>query len=380
METGTHRDQPARRILLAGGGSAGHVFPALAVVRALAHRLPGLELRWLGSDRIESSIVPAAGIPFQRIDIRFAWRAFNRKNLPYFRQHILPILMGRPFMQARDMLDGFKPGLVLATGGYVSAPVIWAALERNIPVALIEMNDPPGAVNWYFAPRAWRIFTASEQIALGFLGRCASAKLQISGYPAMPVNRNRSRVQRDLGLDSRHKLLVAMGGSLGATPIHRAIASFVRRAAESPDPHWNNLCVLHVAGERMQLLQSSSDPTQLPERPVHYRQVGFLEDAASVLAAADFYVGRSGAATVGELLQAGIPAFLIPDTQHKDRQQFGNAERLVLSGLGYISPNANPDGREIINWLDHVWEQPRRSAPDPAPASLIAEELLALWH
>lgn len=380
MDPGSHRDTAARRILLAGGGSAGHVYPALAVVRALEYRLPGLEFRWLGSDRIESSIVPAAGIPFQRIDIRFGWRAFNRRNLPYFREHILPILLGRPFLQARDMLDGFQPGLVLATGGYVSAPVIWAALERNIPVALIVIDDPPGGVNWFFAPRAWRIFTASQEIAQGFLGRTATAKLHVSGFPAMPVNRNRSRVLRDLGLDGRRRLLVAMGGSLGATPIHRAVASFIRRAAESPDPNWNNLAVLHVAGERMQLLQSATDASKLPDRPVQYHRVGFLDDCASVLAAADFYIGRSGAATIGELLQAGIPSFLIPDTQHRDRQQFGNAAQLARRGQGYVSPNANPDGREIIEWLERVWDQPRLSAPDPAPASRIAEELLALWQ
>ena len=91
----------------------------------------------------------------------------------------------------------------------------------------------------------------------------------------------------------------------------------------------------------MQLLQSSVDGSQLPERPVQYRQVGFLDDSASVMAAADFYIGRSGAATVAELIQAGIPSFLIPDTQHKDRQQFGNAAQLVRRGLGHVSPNAN---------------------------------------
>ncbi len=380
MAPGTHRDAPARRILLAGGGSAGHVFPALAVVRALEYRLPGLDFQWLGSDRIESTLVPAAGIPFQRIDIRFAYRALNLRNLTYFRQHVMPILLGRPFLQARSMLDGYKPGLVLATGGYVSAPVIWAAMERNVPVVLIEMNDPPGLVNWHFAPRAWRVFVANPDIALGFLGRCAQAKLRLSGYPAMPVSRNRGRVLRELGIEPDRRLLVAMGGSLGATPIHRTVASFIRRAAESPDPHWNKLSVLHVAGERMQLLQSSVDGSQLPERPVQYRQVGFLDDSASVMAAADFYIGRSGAATVAELIQAGIPSFLIPDTQHKDRQQFGNAAQLVRRGLGHVSPNANPDGLEIISWLEHVWDRPRQSPPDPAPASLIAEELMTLWQ
>ncbi|MEZ5339340.1 MAG: UDP-N-acetylglucosamine--N-acetylmuramyl-(pentapeptide) pyrophosphoryl-undecaprenol N-acetylglucosamine transferase [bacterium] len=380
MATGSHRDSPARRVLLAGGGSAGHVFPALAVVRSLEHRVRDLEFQWLGSDRIESTIVPAAGIPFQRFDIRFAYRALSIQNLNYYRQHILPILFGRPFLQARSMLDAYQPGLLLATGGYVSAPVIWAALDRNVPVALITLDDPPGAVNWHFAPQAWRVFTASPQIAEGFLGRCAQAKLRVCGYPAMPVSRNRVRVLRELGIDPERRVIVAMGGSLGATPVHRAVVSFLKRAADSPDPQWNKLALLHVAGERMQLMQSAVDSSQLPERPVQYRQVGFLEDSASVMAAADFYIGRSGAATVGELLQAGIPAFLIPDTQHRDRQQFGNAHQLQLTGQGHVSANANPDGREIMHWLERVWDAPRREAPEPAPASLIAEELTSLWQ
>lgn len=366
--------------MLAGGGTAGHVMPALAVLNALQLRCPQLRPVWIGSERIESSLVPEAGIDFQRIDIRFSYRAPSPANLLYYRRHILPLIGGKPFRQALAALDAHRPEIVLATGGYVAAPVVWAALERQIPVALLEINNPPGLVNWFFADRAWRIYAASDAIAAALAARCALSKLKVSGCPARCPQRSRARVCHELGIDAGRRILLAMGGSLGAGAIHRAVRELLFAASRSMDARWQQLAVLNVAGERASLRDGLAGGENLPAGPVAYYTVDFLEGAVDALAASDFYLGRSGAATVGELLACGLPALLIPDPQHADHQQYGNAEVLVARGQGALLEQAEASGAAILEWLGEVWDQPRLEPPQPPAADLIADDLLAIWE
>lgn len=368
------------RIALAGGGTGGHVYPLLAVVRALQQeRQP--ELLWLGSERIESQIVPDAGLPFQQIDIRFSWRRPVPANWGYYRRHILPILLGRPFRQARQALERFKPELLLAAGGYVSAPAIWAAQQLGIATALLEINDPPGLVNWWFAPEAWRVYCISEACAAGFQGRCSQAKLRVSGCPAMPPVRSREEVYAAYGIEPQRRLMLVMGGSLGSGAIHRLVADALSCAREQPDPRWNELAVLDVGGERAELLDLFRETADGGSSgPLQCRTVDYLQDSAGALAAADFYVGRSGAATVGELIASGTQSLMIPDPQHADRQQFGNAKLLSERGQGEILPQEQASGALVLDWLKRVWDRPRSEPPQPPAAQLLARDLLSLWE
>jgi len=369
-----------RRLLVTGGGTAGHVTPALAVVQALRQRIPNLDVAWVGSDRIESHIVPQAEIGFRRIDIRFSYRPLKPVNYNYYLKYILPIIGGKPFRQGLAAVEAIRPDLVLATGGYVAAPVTWAAQHRNIPTALLEINNPPGLVNWLFAENAWRIYAASAAIAREFHTRCAANKVLVAGYPARRPQRLRARVCHDHGIDPRRRILLAMGGSLGAGAIHRAVRELLYAASRSTDKRWRQLAVLNVAGERHNLRDAVAGSEALPDGPINYHTVDFLDDAMGALSASDFYLGRSGAATVGELITCGIPALLVPDPQHSDRQQYGNADVLVERGQGTVVDQPSINGQLLLNWLDQHWDQPRVKPPHPAAADLIAEDLLSCWE
>lgn len=369
---------PARRILLTGGGTAGHVTPLLAVLSALKRRLPKLSATWVGSDRIESRLVPEAGVDFRHIDIRFSYRAPTWQNIPYYYKHILPLFMGRPFRQGLAAIDALKPGLVLATGGYVAAPLIWAALHRGVPVALLEINSPPGLTNWFFASRAWRVYCATREIASRFAVRCSQSKVIITGCPAMLPQRTRARVCQELGLDPARRILVAMGGSLGAGAIHRAVGELLAAATNNADPRWQQLALLSVAGERSELRESAA-PLPGAKCPVQHVAVDYIDDVPGVLAAADFYLGRSGAATVGELIASGLPSLLIPDPQHGDRQQYGNAAVLTSRGQGRLLEQQAVAGDAVLGWLHMVWDTPKLSPPDPPAATVIADDLLTAW-
>jgi len=377
-----HGNQQAQqqRVMYTGGGTAGHVYPALAVHEELSLRLPRLAACWVGSERIEATIVPQAAIPFRHIDIRFSYKPLKPTNFGYYWRYILPIIGGRPFRQALAAVDGFRPELVLSTGGYVAAPVTWAALHRNIPVALLEINNPPGIVNWHFSDRAWRIYAASEAIAAEFAARCAQNKIKVLGYPARLPQRRPARVYHDYGIEPNRRILLAMGGSLGAGAIHRAVRELLHAAATDNDPRWRQLAVLNVAGERQSLRDALAGGLTLPPGPIDYYTVDFLEDAVGALAASDFYLGRSGAATVGELLACGLPSLLIPDPQHSDQQQYGNARILLARGQGTLAEQGQIHGGMLLDWLKRVWNQPRYAPPDPPAAAAIAIDLLSAWE
>ena len=227
--------------MLAGGGTAGHVYPLLAVHSALKHRMPVLSSYWVGSERIESQLVPDAGVNFHQIDIRFSYRAPVPANWSYCFRHILPLVLGRPFRQALHALDGFRPQLVLASGGYVASPVIWAAIRRGIPVALVEINNPPGRVNWHFAPEAWRVYCATPGIADQLQGRCCGAKIRVLGYPVRVAERTRARVCADYNISPKRRILLVMGGSLGAGALHRAVRDLLINAQSAFGTPWRDL-------------------------------------------------------------------------------------------------------------------------------------------
>ena len=374
------------RILVAGGGTAGHVSPGLAILDALSQRFAAskgalaLTARWMGSSRIEAQIVPAAGVSFSEIDIRFSYRVPVPRNWGYYRQHILPLALGRPFSQALSVLRTFAPHVVIGTGGYVAAPALWAAGRLGIPYALIQLDAKPGLVNWHFAPDAWRVYASTPRVAQAFAGRVSLSKLRVHGFPVQRVRRSRSIVLSELGIDPSRRVLLAMGGSLGAGAVHRAVRELLFAAARDRDPRWSQLSVLSIGGEREHLAGDLLNPGVLPAGPMTCHHTGYFPHAIDAVAAADFYVGRSGAASVGELIAQGPPALLVPDPQHADRQQYANAELLVERGQGTVVDQREVSGAGLLAWLRDVWNQPRCLPPQPPAAQAIAADLACLWE
>lgn len=359
--------------MITGGGTGGHIYPALAVVDYLNRRHPKLRCTWVGSERMESQIVPQHGIDFHLIDIRFSYRPLSLANASYYITHVLPILYGRPFRQARYALESLRPHFVLATGGYVSAPVLQAAQQAGIPYALLQIEVRPGQVNWFFADKAWRVYAASRRGAAGLSGRCAEGKVMVTGCPSPQPTQTPSSVFSSLGIDRRRKLLLAMGGSLGAAAVDHLVTSVLEAASAWPDPRWKQLELLHVIGRRAQ--SPEVPPDAMHEGPITYKPVDYLHDVPSVMGAASFYLGRSGAATVGEIVAAGVPALVLPDPQHSDKQQLANAEELVDAGLGTIIDQDAARGHDVLRWLKANWDTPKRPAGD-LPAATIGDDIL----
>jgi UDP-N-acetylglucosamine:LPS N-acetylglucosamine transferase len=158
------------------------------------------------------------------------------------------------------------------------------------------------------------------------------------------------------------------------------VLDFLLLAEAEPDKRWEQLAIVHVGGERTELLERELASVAGPGRfaRIQYIRTGYLADATGALGAADFYFGRCGSATVGELLAAGLPALLMPDPQHADRQQYGNARTLVDRRQGeVIEQGSAAQGAQLADWLRRSWSKPRLAAPAPSPAEVAARELLS---
>jgi UDP-N-acetylglucosamine--N-acetylmuramyl-(pentapeptide) pyrophosphoryl-undecaprenol N-acetylglucosamine transferase len=390
--------------MLAGGGTGGHVYPLLAVVESLvtaqsshsaARARPGelcsptgpdqasaasletYSFHWLGSERSEARIVPEFQPPiaFHQIDIRFSYRLPTPRNWSYYRRHIVPLLGGRPFRQALAVLDEVRPALVFASGGYVSAPALWAARARGIPYALLQLDAAIGMVNAFFAPGAARIYASTQTAARRFKVLAPDERVLLSGFPARRARLTREQFFTQFGLDPRRKLLVVMGGSLGTGAIAGLTAALVRELDVSA--YADSLSILFAAGERMDTADAIRDSR--PQR-VQFAAVDYLGDSVSALAAADFYLGRSGASTVAELVASGPQCLLIPDPQHADRQQYANAAQLAVRGQGALLEQREATGKAAVAWLAEVWERGRVRPPEPPAADVIAADLRQLLH
>ncbi len=318
-------------VLLAGGGSAGHVSPLLATADALRRRDPDVTVTALGTDTgLEARLVPARGY-----DLRYVPRVPLPRRLDP-RLFALPGSLRGAVAAARRAIDETGAQVVVGFGGYVSAPAYLAARQRRVPIVVHEQNATPGVANQLGA-RLTR-FVAST---------FPSTPLARARVIGMPLRREVSQLDRlarraegmaTFGLDPQWPTILVTGGSLGA---QRLNTSFAERAAQLSAA---GLQVLHVTGEGKQFE---------PERPLvgaPYVTVPYADRMELAYAAADLVVCRSGANTVCELTAVGLPAVYVPLPIGNGEQRF-NAAAVVAAGGGILVDNAlfTPD------WLfEHV--------------------------
>jgi UDP-N-acetylglucosamine--N-acetylmuramyl-(pentapeptide) pyrophosphoryl-undecaprenol N-acetylglucosamine transferase len=313
------------RLALSGGGTGGHVYPALSIARALECALPpgeGLELLYLGTgSRAESEIVAHAGIPLRRVPA-----APIRGRMPWeMAANTVKIALGTK--QARSILREFRPQAVLSTGGYASFPVALAARACGIPLVVYLPDLYPGWAVRATAGLARRVaVTAAES-----LRRLPRREGVVTGYP---VRQEFWRVDRaggreKLGLGAEEKVLFVIGASQGAHSINRAIASEL--------PGLLELCeVVHLSGQAdEQWLREIRDGLS-PALRSRYHLFGYLhEETPWAMAAADLAVCRSGASTLGELPAVSLPAVLVPYRYAGGHQRL-NARYLERQGAAVV--------------------------------------------
>lgn len=358
--------------VVTGGGTAGHVVPALAIADALvAAGHPRGSIHYAGAERgIEARLVPPTGYPMTLMPLQGFQRRLTLANV----RVLLDLL--RSVVQALRLLGRLRPAVVIAVGGYASGAVGLAAALRRVPLVVAEQNVVPGAANRLLA----RFARAS---AVSFPGT-ELPRAVTTGNPirdeiaTLDPDRDRTAAKRAFGVEPDRRLVLVFGGSLGALRINEAALEAGAVWSDRAD-----LTVHQVVGRRDWELISgrASGGGDLAHRVVPYE-----DDMPAAMAAADVVVCRSGSSTCFEVAAAGLPAILVPSPHVTADQQTANARHLVEAGAAVLVPDAELDGARLVAEVDAILADPDRyqamaaaarrwARPDAAAAvAALAEE------
>ena len=301
-------------VVLAGGGTAGHISPLLAIADAIRTEVPGASVLAVGTPAgMETRLVPAAGVDLATIDRV----PFPRK--PSADLLRLPGRLAGAVRQAGAVLDKAGADVLVGVGGYVCTPMYLAARKRRIPIVIHEANARPGLANRVGAFLGGRVAVAFEGTPLGKPVHVGMPmRKEISGLDRKTA---RTAAREALGLDARQPTLIVTGGSSGAQSINRTISASVGLLADA------GVQTLHITGRGKSVLDESGRPLEAKG----YRQVEYIDGMELAYAAADLLLARSGAATVCEVAAVGVPAVLVPLPIGNGEQAL-NAKGLVAAG------------------------------------------------
>ncbi|HEY9724526.1 MAG TPA: undecaprenyldiphospho-muramoylpentapeptide beta-N-acetylglucosaminyltransferase [Oscillatoriaceae cyanobacterium] len=301
-------------MLFTGGGTGGHLYPALAVAEAVRELEPSTEILFVGTpERIEARVVPEHGYRFAAI----AAEGLSRRPVAAARA-LLKLVAA--VAKARRLIRQEKPRVVLGTGGYVSAPVLLAAWLSGVPVVLQEQNVVPGKVNRWLARVAREVATAFPESARYFSGPVVALgnPIRTAAFDQSPED-----ARRALGYAPDAKVLLVTGGSQGAKRLNEALVGALPEILGKTD--WQ---VLHVTGPA----QLDAVRAQAPDSP-RYRAIGYCETMPTAILASALVMSRAGATTLAELTATGRPMLLVP-YPHAGGHQRLNARAIVEAGGG----------------------------------------------
>jgi UDP-N-acetylglucosamine--N-acetylmuramyl-(pentapeptide) pyrophosphoryl-undecaprenol N-acetylglucosamine transferase len=345
------------RVVVTGGGTGGHLFPAMAAVEALRRRRPEAEVLFVGAARgVEAAILPRAGQPFRGLEVS---PVAGRDALARLRTVLaLPLVVAR----ARGILREFGPTVVLGVGGYASVPTVVAARLERIPVVLHEQNAYPGLANRWLARWAAAVGVSFDAAA----GHFPAGRATVTGNPvrAAITPGDPAPARRALGLEPERFTVLVFGGSQGAHRLNAGVRDALPELAAGP--------------RRFQFVHATG-PRDLDEMRRAYRAQGtparvepFLDDMASAYRAADFALCRAGAGTIFELAAVGKPALLVPYPHAANDHQRQNAEAMVQAGGAWLLLDEYCDGPRITATLGAAHDKPEQLRSMAVKAATLA--------
>ncbi|MCK9618362.1 MAG: undecaprenyldiphospho-muramoylpentapeptide beta-N-acetylglucosaminyltransferase [Lentimicrobiaceae bacterium] len=361
------------KIIISGGGTGGHIFPAIAVANAIKALQPSTEILFVGAKgRMEMEKVPQAGFPIEGLWISGFQRKLTVKNL------LFPIKLIHSLLKAKKIIRKFAPNAVAGFGGYASGPILKAAAGKHIPMAIWEGNSFAGVTNKLLARSAEKIFVAYSGMEKFF----PANKLIMSGNPVRKklVNTNVSQVEalRFFGLPPAKTLLV-IGGSLGAFTINASIRASLEILIK------NNISVIWQTGklyfDEIQAIVNTSEHTNI-------RVFDFIQRMDMAYTASDIVISRAGALSISELCVTGKPAVLVPSPNVAEDHQTKNAKALFNAGAALMIKDTEAV-KKCGEILIALFEDENKRAELshnilklalPAAAEIIADEIIKMTH
>lgn len=338
------------RVLFTGGGTAGHINPALAAAGYLKMKQPDAEILFVGNKGgMEERLVPPAGYEIKTIHISGFQRKITPKNIARNIQTVARLASSS--VESRKIIREFKPDVCVGTGGYVSGPVIREAAKLGIPCAVHESNAFPGMTIKMLAKHVHAVMLAVEDAKKYF---DSDVNIVMTGNPVRPeilrVNRNDARER--LGLDER-PVVLSFGGSLGAANINKAMLTVLKNSAET-----GHVQHIHGYGQHDKTFPQDLEAlgVDLKKNP-QIRVLEYINNMADCLAAADVVISRSGAITLTEIEALGKGSILIPSPNVSENHQYHNAMALVNRGAAEIIEEKDLTGELLLEKLEGILSQ-----------------------
>ena len=304
------------RIIISGGGTGGHIFPAVSIANAIKEMLPETEILFVGAEgRMEMQRVPAAGYPIKGLPVA----GFDRKNL--FKNIPVLIKLFKSQRMARKIIKSFRPHAAVGVGGYASGPTLKVAGSMGIPTLLQEQNSYAGVTNKLLAKQAEKICVAYEGMERFF----DKGKIILTGNPVRQGLRNhsidRQEAVRSFGLDPDKKTVLILGGSLGARTINQCLMQNLDKVKNS------GIQFIWQTG-KIYIEEARSVVAQAGELPMLH-VTDFISDMATAYSAADLIISRAGAGSISEFCLLSKPVILVPSPNVAEDHQTKNALALV---------------------------------------------------
>lgn len=339
------------KILIAAGGTAGHINPALAIARALQKRWPDAEIHFAGRrGGMEYGLVTQAGYAFHPIEVNGIQRRLTPKNIARNVMALYHLALSGP--RANAILREVQPELVLGTGGYVSGPVVRAAAKKGIRTAIHEQNAFPGVTNKILAKEVDLVFAAMPD-AVERLG--VPDKTSVVGNPVREemFGQDRAAARRALGVKDGQIVIVSFGGSLGAQVLGERVADLAKWELSE-----RNFLHIHATGkiekEDFAVLAAKLGIDNDPRFVIRE----YIDNMPELLAAADLVISRAGALTLAEIAAVGRASVLIPSPNVAENHQYHNAMQLQKLGAAVVIEEKGLTGEALIEIVDHLTRDP----------------------
>jgi UDP-N-acetylglucosamine--N-acetylmuramyl-(pentapeptide) pyrophosphoryl-undecaprenol N-acetylglucosamine transferase len=342
------------RVLLTGGGTGGHIYPALAIAKYLQEREKQVEILYVGTERgLESDIVPRAGLPFRTIEVSGLKRSLSLDTWKTFWR------LGKGIRQARTIVREFRPDLVIGTGGYVCLPVLFVARLMGHLTMVHEQNVYPGLTNRFLSRFVHRVCISFPDAEKYFKSK---GKVVLTGNPraseVIRVDPDKTmRVGREHGLDRKYKTVVVVSGSRGAKPINEAVLDMLEEVAQQ-----NVFQLLYITGKVHydEIMERVRKRNLDQAHTIRVRP--FVYDMPELLKQTDLLIGRAGASTIAEVTAMGVPAILIPSPYVTANHQEHNARWVVEHGGGVMIRESDLTGKRLYDTVYSLVSDERKLA------------------
>ena len=362
------------RIIISGGGTGGHIFPALSIADAIRSKQPNAKILFVGADnRMEMQRVPEAGYDIVGLPVA----GFERKKL-WKNIAVLWKLLKSQCM-ARKVIKKFAPQVAVGVGGYASGPTLRMAAKMNIPTLIQEQNSYAGVTNKLLAKKAKMICVAYDGMERFF----PHEKLKLTGNPVrktlLDMRTNREAAMKEMGLDSSKRCVLIVGGSLGARSINESIIKNIDIVKANPD-------IQFIWQTGKLYFEEMVRRTNEAGKPANLIVTDFVSNMANALAAANLVVSRAGAGSISEFALLGKAVILVPSPNVSEDHQTKNAMALVEKNAAIYVADAKADEELLATAVKTVMDDKKLAALEenintmakPNAAQEIAEEVLML--